>query len=135
MIDENCIFCKILAWQIPWVKIRENDEFVAILDAFPNRKWMTLLITKNHIDSDILSKDDKFIARYFQTAKKVANILKKWLKVDRVGIAVEWLEVNHAHIKLYPFFDWVWFANWIWSWPQATLDELNAIAKEIKNNQ
>ena len=62
MIDENCIFCKILAWQIPWVKIRENAEFVAILDAFPNRKWMTLLITKNHIDSDILSKDDEFIA-------------------------------------------------------------------------
>jgi hypothetical protein len=38
---------------------------------------MTLVITKDHIDSDILAKDDEFIARYFQTAKKVADILKK----------------------------------------------------------
>ena len=135
MRDPNCIFCKIIAWEIPWIKIREDDEFIAILDAFPNRKWMTLVITKDHIDSDILAKDDEFIARYFQTAKKVADILKKWLKVDRVGLAVEWLEVNHAHIKLYPFYDGVWFSNRIWSWEQASLGELQSVAEEIKANQ
>ena len=43
---------------IPSVKIREDDDFVAILDAFPNRKGMTLVITKDHMDSDILAKDD-----------------------------------------------------------------------------
>jgi histidine triad (HIT) family protein len=75
--DENCIFCKILDGVIPSVKIREDDDFVAILDAFPNRKGMTLVITKDHMDSDILAKDDDFIAKYFQAAKKVANMLKK----------------------------------------------------------
>ena len=132
--DENCIFCKILDWIIPSVKIREDDDFVAILDAFPNRRGMTLVITKNHMDSDILAKDDEFIAKYFQAAKKVANMLKKWLKVDRVWLAVEWLEVKHAHIKLYPFYDGVWFANGIGSGDQASLDELQAVADEIKNN-
>ena len=135
MRDENCIFCKILDGVIPGVKIREDDDFIAILDAFPNRKWMTLVITKDHVDPDILSKDDDFIAKYFQAAKKVSNILKKWLKVDRVWLAVEWLEVNHAHIKLYPFYDWIWFANGIWSWNQASVEELQAVADEIKNNQ
>jgi histidine triad (HIT) family protein len=77
MRDENCIFCKILDGVIPSVKIREDDDFVAILDAFPNRKGMTLVITKDHMDSDILAKDDDFIAKYFQAAKKVANMLKK----------------------------------------------------------
>ncbi|MBQ2600508.1 HIT domain-containing protein [bacterium] len=62
---------------IPSVKIREDDDFVAILDAFPNRKGMTLVITKDHMDSDILEKDDDFIAKYFQAAKKVADMLKK----------------------------------------------------------
>ena len=28
--------------------------------------------------------------------------MKKWLGVNRVGLIVEWLGVNHAHIKLYP---------------------------------
>ena len=77
MRDENCIFCKILDGVIPSVKIREDDDFVAILDAFPNRKGMTLVITKDHMDSDILAKDDDFIAKYFQAAKKVADMLKK----------------------------------------------------------
>ena len=122
-------------WIIPSVKIREDDDFVAILDAFPNRKGMTLVITKDHMDSDILAKEDDFIAKYFQAAKKVANMLKKWLKVDRVWLAVEGLEVNHAHIKLYPFYDWIWFENGVWSWDQASLEELQAVADEIKNNQ
>jgi histidine triad (HIT) family protein len=75
--DENCIFCKILDGVIPSVKIREDDDFLAILDAFPNRRGMTLVITKDHMDSDILAKDDDFIAKYFQAAKKVADMLKK----------------------------------------------------------
>jgi diadenosine tetraphosphate (Ap4A) HIT family hydrolase len=47
------------------------------LDAFPNRRGMTLVITKDHMDSDILAKDDDFIAKYFQAANKVADMLKK----------------------------------------------------------
>ena len=135
MKDSNCIFCKILAGEIPWVKIREDDEFVALLDAFPNRKGMTLVMPKDHIDSDLFTKDDDFLTKYILAAKKVVEILKKWLKVDRVGMAVEWLEVNHAHIKLYPFYDWVWFANGIWSGDNMPLEELQKVAQEIKNNK
>jgi len=36
--------------------------------------------------------------------KKVIKTLKKGLSVKRVGIAIEGLEVNHAHVKLYPLY-------------------------------
>lgn len=134
MKDQNCIFCKILDWQIPSVKIRENDDFVAILDSFPNRKWMTLVISKDHFESDISKLDDVFLAKYMKATKKVINILKKWLKVDRVWVVVEWLEVNHTHIKLYPFYDWMWFQTWVGSGPKETIENLQKVAEEIKNN-
>ncbi len=134
MTDPNCIFCKIIAWEIPAEKIREDDDFIAVLDAFPNRKGMTLLITKDHYDSDIFKLDDDLLAKYIKATKKVTEVLKKWLNVDRVGIVVEWLEVNHAHIKLYPFYEWMWFQTWVGSGPQETLENLQKVAQEIKDN-
>lgn len=138
MKDENCIFCKIIDWEIPSVKIREDDDFVAILDAFPNRKWMTLVITKDHYDSDIFNLDDELLAKYMKATKRVVALLKKWLNIDKVWVVVEWLDVPHAHVKLYPFYEWMehmWFKTGVWSWPQETLENLQKVAQEIKNNQ
>lgn len=133
MIDPNCIFCKIIAWEIPSVKIREDDDFVAILDAFPNRKGMTLVLSKDHYSSDVFELDDDLLAKYIKASKKVAQLLKKWLNVERVWMVVEWLEVNHAHIKLYPFYDNIWFIDWVWNGPQQSLQDLIIIWEEIKN--
>ena len=134
MKDPNCIFCKIIDWEIPSVKIREDDDFIAILDAFPNRKWMTLVISKDHYESDLFKMDDDLLAKHIKATKKVVNILKKGLDVDRVWMLVEWLEVDHAHIKLYPFYEWMWFQTWVGSGPQETLENLQKVAQEIKDN-
>ena len=133
MIDPNCIFCKILWWEIPSVKIRENDDFVAILDAFPNRKGMTLVLSKDHYNSDIFQLDNDFLAKYMKATKEVVGLLKKWLNVEKVWLIIEWLEVDHAHIKLYPFYNWMWFQTGVWSWPQESLENLNIVANEIKD--
>ncbi len=132
MIDPNCIFCKIIAWEIPSVKIREDDDFVAILDAFPNRKGMTLVLSKDHYSSDVFELDDDFLAKYIKASKKVVQLLKKWLDVQRIWMVVEWLEVNHAHIKLYPFYNGMWFQTWVWNWPKQSLEDLKNIAEEIQ---
>ncbi len=120
----DCIFCKIIAGEIPCYKIREDENFVAFLDIFPNCKGQTLVLPKKHYHSDILAQEDSFISDIFCASKKVIALLKKGLKVERVGLVVEWLEVNHAHIKLYPFQDEKWFHGTIASGPQADFEEL-----------
>lgn len=127
----NCIFCKIVAGEIPCYKIREDENFVAFLDIFPNRKGQTLVIPKQHIDSDILAQTDKFISEIFLASKKVVEILKKWLGIERVGMVIEGLEVAHAHIKLYPFQDEKWFHGNIAAWDQADFSELEKIQEQI----
>jgi hypothetical protein len=63
--------------------------------------------------------------------KHVVAMMKKWLWVDRVGMVVEWLQVPHAHIKLYPFrwgksFEW-----WLTGHTMADINELKKLADQI----
>ena len=99
----DCIFCKIANNESPSFKIWENDEFLAFLDIMPNCKWQTLVIPKQHYDSDLfLIHDEKFYWRLMSATNEVVDMLKKRLKVKRVGMVMEWMWVNHLHIKLYP---------------------------------
>ncbi len=141
---EPSIFEKIVAWEMPSTKIRENDEFLAILDVFPNCKWQTLVIPKQWYDSDISLMPDDVYSRYMLAVKKVVELLKKWLWVQRVWRIIEWEWVNHTHVKLYPM-NMTWektpyqtqrFDTYPWylvsqMWELKEKEELDLVAEEI----
>ena len=52
MRDENCIFCKIIAGEIPSNTIYEDDEFKVVLDVSPASKGHALILPKNHYGSE-----------------------------------------------------------------------------------
>ncbi|HMT01168.1 MAG TPA: HIT domain-containing protein [Candidatus Absconditabacterales bacterium] len=101
-MSEKSIFTRIAEGEIPAAKIREDEQFFAILDLFPTTRGMTLVIPKKQIPSDIFLMDDLFYSDYLLATKKVVEILKKGFGVSRVGAIIEGMEINHAHIKLYP---------------------------------
>jgi histidine triad (HIT) family protein len=98
---ENCIFCKIAKGDIPCVKIWEDKNYLAFLDAQPVSAGHTLLIPKKHTDYlfDITSKE---YSELFLKAKDLAVLLKLKIKPKRVGLVVEGFGVAHAHIHLIP---------------------------------
>lgn len=59
---DNCIFCKIVAGEIPSTKVFEDSDILAFMDINPNNKGHTLVITKDHyktfndIPVDLLTK-------------------------------------------------------------------------------
>jgi diadenosine tetraphosphate (Ap4A) HIT family hydrolase len=101
---DNCLFCKISKGEIPSVKIWESENHLAFLDLSPNTDGMTLLITKEHFDSDATDMPEKEYSELMLEAKKVAKMLEKGLEVKRVALVMEGLGVNHVHIKLYPIY-------------------------------
>jgi len=147
----DCVFCKIITWDIPSYKIWENDKFLAILDIFPNCRGQALLIPKQHYDSDLFSLDDKELYKEVILATdEVVQLLKKKMNVLRVGVILEWMWVNHLHIKLYPmhgldkerkqdiWWDKVYFDKYPWYLTteigqQADFWALQKIADEITN--
>lgn len=98
-----CIFCKINSGEIPSYKIWENDKFIAILDLYPNCNGQSLLISKQHYDSDLFSLNNKELYKdVILATDEVVQLLKQKLNVQRVGVIIEGMGVNHLHIKLYP---------------------------------
>jgi len=146
----NCIFCKIVKKEIPCVKIWEDEKHIAILDINPNTNGMTLVLTKDHYDSDATDMPIKPYENLMVAAKNVAKLLEKSLGVKRVAIVMEGLGVNHVHIKLYPIYgldekfkemwakDKIFFDKYVGYistqlGPQKSTEELNEIAQKIRS--
>ena len=146
---DNCIFCKIANGEIDSAKIWEDEKFIAILDLNPNTKGMALVMPKSHFDSDAFLMPEADYKELMLASKKVAEILKKGLNVNRVAMVAEGMGVNHVHIKLYPLhgvgekFEEIWakekvfFENYpgyvtTQLGPQANIEELKKLAEEIK---
>lgn len=97
----SSIFTKIINGDIPSYKIAENDQFLAILDAFPLVKGHVLVIPKQEIDY-IFDLPDQLLANLFIFAKSLAPAIEKAVPCQRIGITVIGLEVPHAHVHLVP---------------------------------
>ena len=73
----TCLFCDIVAGVIPSVKIWENNQFIAILDAFPTCKGQMLVFPKRHFDSDIFVMDDDVYVSLMLATKEVVALMKR----------------------------------------------------------
>ena len=130
----DCIFCKIIKGEIPSFKIWENDEFLAILDINPNTKGMTLVLPKNHYESDMLKMPEDIYQKLMLVSRNVAEILQKKLAPKRVVLIMEGMGVNHAHIKLYPVYDTREGGISTALGPQADFEELKILAEKLRDN-
>ncbi len=99
----SCIFCKIANKETPSFIINENDEFLSFLDINPNTDGVSLVIPKMHFESDPDRVNKETLVKTYEFALETSKKIKEKLKVERVGLAIEGMGVNHFHIKLYPF--------------------------------
>ncbi len=102
--EGKCIFCEIVKGNITTPGIFwENDEFMSFLSLWPNTEGVSVVIPKKHYNSDVLALPDEVLQKFIIASKKVSEILMKHYKeVGRVGVIMEGMGINHAHIKLIP---------------------------------
>ena len=101
--DNKCVFCEIVSGNIPSSVFWENKNHMAFLSIDPNTEGFSCVIPKKHFESNPLEIPDKTLGELIIASKKVAKILENYYKdVGRIGIVIEGLGINHAHIKLIP---------------------------------
>jgi histidine triad (HIT) family protein len=106
MADPDCLFCKIVAGEIPATKVHEDDRTVAFMDINPATRGHLLCIPKAHAENvhEIPEADLAAVAR---TAKAMAGRVVERLGADGVNLfqsngAAAWQTVFHFHIHVIP---------------------------------
>lgn len=106
MRDSDCIFCKIIAGEIPSNTIYEDDAFKVILDLAPAAKGHALILPKEHY-ADIYEIDEEVAGRAMKLAKKLAIHMTDVFGCDGFNILqnnheVAGQTVFHFHMHLIP---------------------------------
>ena len=100
----DCLFCKIVAGEIPSTKIYEDDAVYAFLDIDPQAPFHAIVIPKEHIKcaADINSDNSALVARVFEAIAKIAkqeNLEKGFRVVNNCG-EDGGQTVGHIHFHL-----------------------------------
>ena len=95
----DCIFCKIIAGEIPAHKIYEDDEFLAFLDIHPQSPGHAQVIPKKHYR---WVWDVPDIGAYFEVVKKIAKAQQKVFGTEWILSKIIGDEVFHAHVWVFP---------------------------------
>jgi len=106
MNTTDCLFCKIVAGEIPATKIYEDEFTLAFLDIVPVNPGHTLVIPKKHYEN-IFAAPEETLVQMMKTIKKVAHGIKDGLHIDDMNIGMNngthsGQTVYHAHIHLMP---------------------------------
>jgi histidine triad (HIT) family protein len=104
----DCIFCKIVAGEMPSYTVFEDENTMAFLDIFPVHKGHILVIPKNHA-GNIFEISSEEWGQVQETVRKVAGALETSLNADGVNLMMNNREhagqvVHHAHVHLIPRF-------------------------------
>lgn len=128
---EDCVFCKIVAGELPSSKIYEDDEFLAFLSIAPTREGHTLVIPKNHISYMVDMSEEQFL-RMMKVVKRLSVKINDTLKPERLGLQVIGYEIAHTHIHIVPQFERGDMVE-LQKIPQPSFNELERTAQKIRS--
>lgn len=130
-----CIFCKIIAGDLPSHKLGENDKALAILDIKPVHPGHLLVIPKKHF-----ANLEEIEADYFQAVmslvKEMGLKIKEKLTADSYNVILNndkaaGQEIAHLHFHLIPRKS----GDSLKPWPskEYTKDELEETLKKLRS--
>ncbi len=103
-----CVFCKIVAGEIPAYRLYEDDDVLAFLDITQGTKGHTLLIPKKHVNN-VYEMDEALARTLFAKVPMLARALKK--AFNPIGLNVvnnndqPLQSVYHIHLHLIPRYE------------------------------
>lgn len=131
---KDCVFCKIVAHELPSETLYETEDILAFLDIKPINPGHALVIPKKHFES-IHDTPDELMAKIILVSKKIANVIQQTLGAEGVNIAMNNGKaagqiVFHAHIHVMPRYSKDAFK--LWTGKDYKNGEKEVIANKIK---
>ncbi len=135
--DADCLFCKIIAGEIPCFNLFENDETLAFMDINPANEGHALVIPKEH-SRDVHAVSDAAITATVTTAKKIAAAIDKTLNPDGLNLLqcngpAAAQSVFHFHMHVLPRLEGDEL-KLNWGLKPGDMDAIGALAERIRGN-
>ena len=133
----DCLFCKIIAGEIPCTKVYEDDKVLAFLDIHPVNIGHTLVIPKAH-HVNLYDTEDATLAHMMTVTKKLSIAIKSALSADGINIEMNNESgagqlIFHTHLHIIPRFS----GDGLKHWPSArgyNEGEAHEVAQKIKDS-
>src|ERR1700760_1785097 len=109
MRDPDCIFCKIVAGELPATILGEDERTISFMDISPATRGHALVIPREH-SADLLSIDADDLAAVGLAAQRLATRVKQRLGAEGVNLlnacgAVAFQSVFHFHMHVIPRYE------------------------------
>src|SRR5437763_9067983 len=104
--DPDCLFCKIVAGELPGAIVDEDEQTVAFMDINPATRGHTLVIPRRHA-VDLLEIEAEDLTATVLAAQRIAQRVTERLGAEGVNLLnscgrAAWQTVFHFHIHVIP---------------------------------
>jgi histidine triad (HIT) family protein len=105
-VDPDCIFCKIVAGELPSQRVDEDEHTVAFMDVNPATRGHALVVPRRHA-KNLLEIDPSDLAATIRAAQRLAQRAVPALGADGINLinscgADAWQTVFHLHVHVIP---------------------------------
>lgn len=133
--SNDCIFCKIVAGEIPCFKILESDAVLSFMDINPFNEGHALVIPKTH-SRNVFETSDSDLAHCIQAASRVAQAVQDVLSPDGINLVQANGEgagqsVFHFHIHIFPRANGD-EAKMNWGIVPGDMERIGAVAEKLR---
>jgi histidine triad (HIT) family protein len=132
---DDCLFCMIVAGELPAEKVAEDERTVAFMDINPATRGHLLVVPRKH-SRDLLDIEPDELCAVAQAAKRMAIRVHEALNADGVNLinscgSAAWQTVFHFHVHVIPrYADDPLRLPWVPG--PGDPDEIKAAAAEIR---
>jgi histidine triad (HIT) family protein len=104
--DPNCIFCKVVAGEIPAEVIDSDEPTLTVMDINPATRGHVVVMTRAHVDN-LLELGDEDLLAVMHTVRRVTELLRRRLQPDGFNILhnigrAAWQSIFHFHMHVIP---------------------------------
>lgn len=135
--DPDCLFCKIVAGEIPATIVASDERTITFMDINPATRGHALVVPRTHAQ-DLLEIDPDDLAAVAQAGQRLAKAMKSTLGADGINLinscgAPAWQTVFHLHLHVIPRYEGDPL-QLPWVPAPGDMDKIAATGAELKEN-
>jgi histidine triad (HIT) family protein len=133
--EEDCIFCKIVAGELPGEIVDQDERTVAFMDISPATPGHALVVPRRHA-KDLLEIEPEELSAVALAAQRLARRVHDRLGADGVNLLnslgrAAWQTVFHFHIHVIPRYEGDPL-QLPWTPAPGDADEIAAVAERLR---